>query len=408
MRVLMVNKFNYAKGGADRHFLDLVKLLKSQGHEVAIFAMENSKNNFSPWQKYFVSYVGYGEKDSLAQKLKGAARMFWSFEARRKMKKLLADFRPDLVHIHNIYHQLSPSILPVIKKQGIPVVMSVHDYKLICPNYLLDCRGTDASRLSFRGFVRNKCFKNSYLKSFLAAAEFAFHKKLDIYDKNIDLYISPSRFAKNKLVRSGIAAEKIAVLPHFADMPRENARKFANASLSAPYALYFGQLSREKGTDKLIKLFGQIGGGHLHLAGECAPKFKVKETDKIIYRGFLNSQELAEEIDNAAIVVSFSRLPETFGLIALETLTHSKPFVGFTGSAYAEIVQNEREGFLCRDENEIKESLEILFADQGLRILFSRNALEKAGRFSSQNYYPKIRQIYQTLLRGQKVDISLI
>jgi len=129
MKILEINKFHFVKSGADRHFLDLIKLLRSKGHEVAVFAMDHPKNEFSPWSKYFVSYVGYGEKDSLYHKAKGVFRMFYSLEARNKVNKLLDDFKPEIVHIHNIYHQISPSILSAIKKRGIPVVMTVHDYK---------------------------------------------------------------------------------------------------------------------------------------------------------------------------------------------------------------------------------------------------------------------------------------
>ena len=116
MKILEINKFNYVQGGSDRHFQDLLGLLKSKGNEVAVFSMESPQNEFSPWKKYFVSYVGYGKGDTLWQKTVGVARMFYSFEAKRKIGKLLEDFQPDIVHIHNIYHQISPSILGEIKK----------------------------------------------------------------------------------------------------------------------------------------------------------------------------------------------------------------------------------------------------------------------------------------------------
>ena len=119
MKILEVNKFYYLRRGAERHFLDLEALLKSRGHDVAIFAMESDAVLDTKWRKYFPSYVGYNASDAtLWQKIKGVGRLFWSFESCRKMKALLKDWRPDVVHLHNIYHQLSPSILGSIKRLG--------------------------------------------------------------------------------------------------------------------------------------------------------------------------------------------------------------------------------------------------------------------------------------------------
>ena len=119
MKILEINKFNYQKRGAEKHYLDVIELLKSKGHEVAIFSMEHEKNLPSAWQKYFVSKVGYTSEFSLLEKIKGSLRMFYSFEAKKKINGLLDEFKPDIVHVHNIYHQLSPSVLSVLKKHKI-------------------------------------------------------------------------------------------------------------------------------------------------------------------------------------------------------------------------------------------------------------------------------------------------
>ena len=395
MKILEVNKFNYVKAGADKHFLDLVQLLRFQGHEVAVFSMENSRNEFSPWMKYFVSYVGYGKNDTLYQKIKGTFRIFYSFEAKRKIKKLLDDFQPDVVHIHNIYHQISPSILPEIKKRKIPIVMTVHDYKLICPNYLLQCGGKNVGELSWQGFIRNKCFKNSYLKSALAVAETKFHKYLDIYDKNIDLYISPSEFTKNKLIAGGIKENKIIVLPHF--IASRNYCEVSQVDIYQPYAFYFGRISKDKGADKMIKMFLEMPNINLYLAGKLEDGIKIPKVDNIKYLGFLNSEKLEKYIQHSSFVVSFSRLPETFGLIALEAMGFGKPFLGYSGRAFDEIVKNNQEGFLCQNDEEMKKNIETLIRDRGLQILFSRNALDRAKQFSSEEFYRRIKSVFNSL-----------
>ncbi|MFA7319477.1 MAG: glycosyltransferase [Parcubacteria group bacterium] len=404
MKILEINKFNFANAGADKHFLDLVKLLRAKGNDVAVFAMDHSRNEFSPWKKYFLSYVGYNHNDStLWQKIKGAFRMFYSWEARRKIGKLLDDFQPDIVHIHNIYHQISPSILSEIKKRGLPIVMTVHDYALICPDYLMECNGKNWEEIKKGGwlsFVTNKCFKDSYVKSLIAILRFNFHKYLDIYDKNIDLYISPSIFTKNILVQNGLAENKIIVLPHFHTMElSDGCDKNANKER---YVFYAGRISADKGVGELIGTFKKLENITLYLAGKKDENFILEETENIKYIGFLSHKGIMRYIKNSLFVVSFSRLPETFGLVALEAASQAKPFIGFDSGAYGEIIEDGKDGYLCRNTDEIREKIEKLSEDEGLRILFSRNALKKAERFDRRQYYLNIMDIFSDSSRKSK------
>ncbi|MFZ2835523.1 MAG: glycosyltransferase, partial [Candidatus Moraniibacteriota bacterium] len=373
MKILEINKFNYAKGGADRHFLDVVSLLKLAGHSVAIFSMKSPHNLFSPWQKYFVSYVGYNQNDSTFwQRIKGVFRMFYSFEAKIKIRKLLADFQPDIVHIHNIYHQISPSILSEIKKKNIPIVMTVHDYKLICPNYLLQ-NWEQLGEHRYWKFIYNKSFKNSFLKSFLVLSEFLLHKYLDIYAKNIDKYICPSVFLKNKLVADGIAENKIIVLPHFLLPTEKNNEPEVKTE---KYAFYFGKIAEDKNVFELIDLFENNKNIRLYLAGVLEDGFEFKKHSQIKYLGALNKVDLKKYIENARFIVSGSKLPETFGLIALEALSFGKPFIGYDTGAYSEIIENNKTGFLCQDPAQFKEKLDLLTQDDNLCEIFSQNAIQ--------------------------------
>jgi glycosyltransferase involved in cell wall biosynthesis len=391
MKILEINKFNYLRRGAERHFIELVRLLKSKGNEVAVFAMDHPQNDFSPWKKYFVSYVGYGPEDSLWVKLKGAMFRFYSFEAKRKIKKLLDDFQPDVVHIHNIYHQISPSILAPIKKRGIPIVMTVHDNKLVYPHYLPSRENNSVRDFKFSDFVRNKKFKNSLVKSFLVALEFVICRYLNIYDKHIDLYISPSQFTKNKLIEGGIKAEKIVVLPHFSF--QRNPDEKGEINLSEKYVLHFGSLSKDKGVDVLIKIFKELPEINLYLAGNIEEGLEMPKNKNIKHIGFQSPENMERLIKNSLFVVSASRLWETFGLVALETILNGKPFVGFSGEAFGEIVEDNKSGYLCKDEAEMKEKIEKLVNDPGLRILFGRNALERAEEFNRDKYYEKFTKV---------------
>ena len=218
MKILEINKYFFIKGGAEKHFFDVIDLLRNAGNEIAVFAMRHDNDVYSKRNKHFLSTVGYTKEYSLWQKIKGVSRMFYSLEAKRKINRLLDEFNPDIVHIHNIYHQLSPMILFEIKKRNIPIVMTVHDYKLVNPNYNLfhDGKFYDRCRNGkyYQCFI-DKCFKNSYAQSFLAMSEMYWHEFFGTYKKNIDLYIVPSEFVKNILVERGIDENKIKVLAHF-------------------------------------------------------------------------------------------------------------------------------------------------------------------------------------------------
>ena len=270
MKILEINKFHFAKGGADKHFLDVVNLLKSKNHKVAVFSMNHPKNIESQWKKYFVSMVGYTGEYNFWQKLKGVARMFHSFEAKKKINKLLDNFQPDIIHIHNIYHQLSPIILFEIKKRKIPVVMTVHDFKLINPNHNLYHGGKIYDRCKNGKYYQcflDKCVKNSYAKSFLAMLEMYWHNSLlKTYEKNIDLYIAPSHFVKNILEEWGIAGEKIKIMPHFianndttvfqhAVLDKSKSKKEEYEDYPNNYALHFGRISKNKGVNILLNIF---------------------------------------------------------------------------------------------------------------------------------------------------------
>jgi glycosyltransferase involved in cell wall biosynthesis len=350
MRILEINKFYFAKGGADKHFLDLVELLESNGNEVAVFSMRHARNLESSWKKYFVSLVGYTEGYSSWKKMKGISRMFYSWEAKKKINVLLDKFKPDIVHIHNIYHQMSPVILFEIKKRKIPIVMTVHDYKLISPNHGLFLNGKIYNRCREGKYYRcffDKAVKNSYAKSFLAMLEAYWHGSiLKTFEKNVDFYIAPSRFAKRILVEDGLPEEKIIVLPHFIS---KNKIK-DEMKIDESYALYFGRLTREKGVQELIKIFNTIDGMRLYLAGETENNLKRKENNRIKYLGYLDQEQLTAYIKNSRCVVSGSKLPETFGLTALEAIANGKPFLGYRSGAFPEIIENGVNGLLVENE----------------------------------------------------------
>jgi glycosyltransferase involved in cell wall biosynthesis len=389
MKILEINKFNHIRGGSDKHFTDLVRLFQSNGDEVGVFAMSHPENLHSDFSKYFVSQVDY-ENGSLLNKMKGAFRIFWSFEAKRKIAKLLDEFQPDVVHIHNIYHQISPSILLEIKKRRIPVVMTVHDWKLICPNYLLNCEEPYCKKCvagKYWHCVSKKCVKNSYAKSLIAVLGLYFHRWLRVYEKNVDLYIAPSRFVKNILAQAGFPEKKIKVLAHFTSVQDSQNGQDENGE---NFALYFGRISKEKNVDELIEIFKDLPI-QLVLAGNREDGFEIPNHSNIKYVGFKNNVELAKLIKNSSFVVSASRLAETFGLVALEAISAEKPFVGYDVGGYGEMIENGANGYLAKNKEEFKSKILEYVSGKAPNFKF------QADKFSPERYYGEIVDIFQSI-----------
>ncbi|MFC1640850.1 glycosyltransferase, partial [Patescibacteria group bacterium] len=185
MKILHVNKFHYPKRGADRYYLDLMRLLEKHGHQNVPFSMEHPKNEKSDFKNYFVSQVNFENPTTIIEKMRVLGRMMYSFEAKKKIQELLKENNVDVVHINNIYHQISPSILSAIKKANKPIVMTVHDYKLMCPNYKMFTQDAICERCKKRKFykaIRYRCMRKKVLPSVLIAKEMYFHKALRIYE----------------------------------------------------------------------------------------------------------------------------------------------------------------------------------------------------------------------------------
>lgn len=398
MKILEINKFYNARRGADKHFLDLIALLKNGGHQVADFSMHQDGDEYSLWQDHFLSSVGYGDSFSILKKIKGVARMFFSFEAHRKINSILDEFQPDIVHIHNIYHQMDPTILFEIKKRKIPIAMTVHDWKIINPNHSLRLNGMSYHRCADGKYYEcflDKCVKNSYLKSLLASLEMYWHHWLGTYRKNVDVFIAPSLFVKNVLVKWGMDAEKILVLPHF--MPENNLRAKSNCSFSVSdsYALYAGKVSKDKGVDFLIEAFAELQGLKLYLAGEIEVGFIIPANANIVPLGFIPTEQLNEYIKNSSYVISGSELPETFGLIALEAISQGKPFIGFDNGAYGEIIINGKDGCIVKTKNEFKNCLKKIKTGE---LVFNKNEIiEHAKKYNAKCYLKKIETIFSRL-----------
>ncbi|MDP2709038.1 MAG: glycosyltransferase, partial [bacterium] len=406
MKILQINKFYYLKGGTERHIFSLSRLLCRAGHEVIPFAMADKSNDATIYSRYFSQPVGLDKFN-----LKNIFKLFYNREAAEKLEKLIKTERPDIAHLHNISHQLSSSVIDVLKKYHIPIVQTLHDYKLVCPNYKLfsggevcyKCRGG-----KYYNCLLNKCVKNSYLKSLLATLEAYYCRQNGVY-KKIDLFIAPSRFMKDVCVNFGIAGNKIKTLNHFKGV---STPVLTRETSSEPYLLYYGRLAEEKGvlvlvramilTEEKIKL--KIVG-----AGPDFGKIKnlikeLKLAERIEMSGPKFGEELNNYIVNSRAVVVPSIWPENFPYVVLEAESLGKPVIASAIGGLKEMVADGENGFLFEAGKVKSLALAIDKLSRADREKLGRQALASSDQYELKNYFSEIMKIYQTLIDKSSIS----
>lgn len=268
MRILHVNKFLYRRGGAEAYALDLGGFQRDAGHRVEFFAMQHADNFDSRYAAQFPSQLDFDPApDRAVDKARLGARMIWSTSAARGITAVLDDFKPDIVHAHNIYHQLSPSIFRPMSRRGIPIVLTLHDYKLACPTYNFLSHGEICEAClggRFTQVVRRRC-QGGLASSALVATEMTLHSRLGAY-RPVTLFHCPSNFMADKMAASGIDQDRLRQLNLFVDLDQP--------AKSAPGtgAVYVGRLSVEKGVDVLVRAIGELPDAQLDIVEAGAPR----------------------------------------------------------------------------------------------------------------------------------------
>ena len=406
MKILMVNKFHYLKGGSEKYYFDLAKLLEENGHDVAFFSMKNDKNIKTNNKEYFVEEIDLNSNNKLK-----ALEIIYSIKNRKKMEEALEDFKPDIIHLNNFQRQLSASIIKPIKKRKIPIVYTAHDVQAICPAIvMMDSKKNiceDCIKGKYINCINKKCVKNSKLKSVLGAVEGKYYRIKEIYTKKINYIITPSEFYKKKFIEDGVEENKIIALHNFIDL-----REYEVESQDEGYALYFGRLSKEKGILNLIKAFSKTKNGILYIAGEGEEKENIKKlidenglNDRVKLLGFLNSVEMKEYIRKCKFVVVPSIWYENCPYSIVETLAIGKPIIGANIAGIPELVQDNINGFTFKydDINELSKKMEELFKNDSLVKEFGEKSKEICKElYSKEFYYSELIKLYNNLLKERK------
>ena len=403
MKVLLVNKFHWPKGGSEKYYFELGELLKKHGHEVAYFSMEDEKNIKTGDKEYFVK-----ASDMNSKNITKALSVIYSSANKKKMEEALDDFKPDIVHLNNFQRQLSASIIKPCVKRNIPIVFTAHDAQAICPAItMMDSDKNPCEKCmggKYMNCVKKSCIKDSKLKSLLGAIEGKYYRKKKIYTDKISYIITPSEFYREKFIEDGVDKNRVKALHNSIDM-----KDYDIETQDDGYALYFGRLSREKGILNLINAFAKLDKGSLYIAGEGPEedtiKYIIKKNNlekRVKLLGFLNKEEMTEVTRKCKFVVVPSIWYENCPYSVLETLAIGKPIIGSNMGGIPELVENNNNGYIYQYDNidELAEKMEELFENPKIVKEFSKKSKELAReKYSRFKYYKDLINIYNKVIK---------
>lgn len=402
MRVLVANKFWYRRGGLERVMFDEIAWLEKAGHDVAHFSTVHPANEYSPWREYFAPYLELGSEGGLSsgEKLTAALRMFSNPDARRRFTQLLADFQPDIIHVHGVHRQISPSILEAAHKAGIPIVQTLHDYHHICPADVLLWRGQAVceprrcGRLCHGAAVRGRCVRGSLAASALSAAETSFQRIRGIYERTVTRFISPSTFLADAMSSGGWSIP-CDVVP--------NAVPVGSMWRGGKYALFAGRLSHEKGVSTLLEAAQRAGvpvkvAGEGPLTGELRSRFKSAE-----FLGRVGGDTVQALIEESLACVVPSTWYENAPMSVLEPMAAGAPVVASAIGGIPELVEDEVSGLLVHagDVEDLSRALGLLRDDKGLGARLGSAARARvAQHFSPEAHLAGVLRTYEMAMHS--------
>ena len=345
MKILMVNKFLYPRGGSESYMLSLGKHFEKLGHEVQYFGMYDEKNTVGNRLGLYTSNMDF--HTSKASRLLYPFKIIYSRESYAKIGKVLDDFKPDIVHMNNINFQLTPSIIYAVKKRGIPLVQTVHDYQMICPNHLLyNFAKNEPCEKCLNGShincLKNRCIHASLAKSIIGVIEAKLYSLLGTY-KKVDLYICPGKFLENKLLSSkSFYKGKTYTIHNFIDKETFSKKDCEKQD----YIVFVGRLSEEKGVKYLKELAEKLPEYRFLVAGNGPCEDTISGIDNIEPLGFLTGDKLTRVMGNAKLLILPSVCYENCPLSILEARSMAVPAITMNKGGMAELVQDGVTGTL--------------------------------------------------------------
>jgi glycosyltransferase involved in cell wall biosynthesis len=415
MRILYCNKYNFPFSGTEVYLFELMELMRAQGHETALFSMADKRGRPSPYDQFLAPPVDFKAEHGLFARLRLAAHALYSREARRRLGRMIEEFRPDVAHVRNIYHHLSPSILWELKKHGVPVVYHLNDFKLICPTYNLVSHGRACERCRggrFWPVVSEGCYAGGRAQALVLAAEAYVHKWLRTYQTCVDRFLAPSQFVKVKLVENGWAADRIDVIPHFQKLPEDAPPEPGS---KAPI-VYFGRLSREKGVADLLWAMTQVRHVPLVIAGDGPQREQLENLadslslTNVSFAGHLTGDALEQLIASARFTILPSRAYETLGKSILESYAQGRPVIASSLGSRCEMVLPGQTGLLfpAGDIGQLKDCISFLYERPDLARVVGATGRELVReRHSPDTHYQAVMRLYEGMVESRKSSLPV-
>lgn len=378
MKILMINKFLHPNGGSETYIFELGDYLKSQGHQVQYFGMEHENRVVGNEAEAYTTNMDFHGGSKLS-KLIYPLKTIYSVEARKKLRLVLDNFKPDICHLNNFNYQLTPSIILEIDKwrkennNGCKILFTAHDYQLVCPNHMCNNPNTHENcekclEGSFLSCTKGKCIHGSTLKSFIGTCEATFWRMNGVY-KKIDTIICCSEFLKTKMDTNPVFAQKTVALHNFI---KKTDFEFCKKK---DYVLYFGRYSLEKGINTLINVCKSLPDVNFIFAGTGPLENELAGISNIKNVGFRTGEELRTLIAEARFTVYPSEWYENCPFSVMESQMYGTPVLGANIGGIPELIQNGRTGelFESADAQDLKSKIERLWNDRELTDSYSDN-----------------------------------
>ena len=398
MKILMINKFLHPNGGSETYIFKLGECLKEYGNEVQYFGMEHENRCVGNNVGAYTSNMDFHGGSKLS-KITYPVKTIYSIEARKKIRKVLDDFQPDVCHLNNFTYQLTPSIILEINKwrkdnrKTCKIVFTAHDYNLVCPNHMLNNPLTHENCESclgghFKNCIKGKCIHSSTAKSIVGAAEAYFWNAKGVY-KYIDKIVCCSKFMKRIMDSNPLFAKKTVVVHNFVDDLKYEYKEKEN------YVLYFGRFSEEKGIRTLLEVCKELPEVKFVFAGSGALEDEIRKVPNIECVGFKSGKELHNLISKAKFSVYPSEWYENCPFSVMESIMFATPVIASKIGGLPELVQDGVNGILFeyKNKNDLKNKISELWNDDKKSAELSENC-KKTKFLDVDKYYHILVNVY--------------
>ena len=405
MNVLQVNNFHYLRGGDARYMFDLSNMLMKNGHSVSFFSMRHDNNFRYEYDNLFIDNIDYAEinrNKNILSAIKVIKTSYWNVSAQRNVLELIKLCSPDVAHLHSILHHITPSIIRTLKQNKVPVVMHLHDYNLLCPDIYLFrdnkiCE--ECFNNKFYNCIRYRCKKKSLSASIIAATQRYFHNVMNILD-DVDVFITPSKFAREKFERAGFKfIERVITVPHFVSN-----EKGGNYIPNSNGIVFAGRFIEEKGIKILLSAAKELKDIQFCLIGDGPLLQYIRNfidennLNNIRILDWLNKEDLIDTMCKYSCVVMPSIWYETSGLSVLEAGSIGIPVIVPDNTAMTELISVE-DGviFNMGDVDSLIESILKITFDLDLQKKLSSSLRNKIlNENNPEQHYSKIIDIYNS------------